>query len=175
MSVDFYRNILMVAFRLKQHTWLDFFVKCYLNKIEPGQQENLYHYTYANLYFAGGEYGKSLEHLMNVDYDYFVFKLDMKSLLLRIYYELSYYESAYSLIDCYNHILRRSKLVNPLRKTTHGNFVLYVQKLLKLRLTPDQDEARLLRKHIAGNKEVLNKEWLLEKAEVLTRKYRRAM
>jgi hypothetical protein len=175
IPIDIFRNIVMLALRMKKYRWLDFFVKANLNKIEPGQQENLYHYTYAHLYFANGEYGKSLEHLMNVDYDYFAFKLDMKSLLLRIYYELSYYESAYSLVDCYNHILRRSKSVNPLRKATHGNFVQYVQKLLKLKLTPDQDEARILRKQIAGNKEVLNKEWLLDKAEELTKKYRRAI
>lgn len=175
LPVPLYRIILLHALKLQKYDWLELFVNFYLTKVRPDQQENLYNYTYANLHFAKKEYVKSLEYLMKVDYDHFDFRLDMKNLLLKIYCELGYIESAFSLIDCYRHFIRKNKLVSQSRKTEHGNFIDMVHKLLKMKTKGDYGDAGLLKREIEKAEHLESREWLIEKAKDLTKIYKRAV
>jgi hypothetical protein len=173
LPVPLYRTILLHALKLRRYDWIELLANFYLKKVRPDQYENLYNYTYAYLHFAKKEFTKSLEFMMQVDYDHFAFRLDMKALLLMIYYELGYYDSAFSLIDCYRHFLKRNKLVSKERKAEHLNFIAYVEKLLKRKSREHYRDAGLLKDKIQNATQIVHKEWLIEKAEEMNKKYRR--
>jgi len=164
---------LLNALKLKRYDWIELLANFYLKKVRPDQYENLYNYTYAYLHFARKEFTKSLEFLMQVDYDHFAFRLDMKALLLMIYYELGYYDSAFSLMDCYKHFLKRNKLVSKERKAEHLNFIGCVEKLLKRKSRGYFKDAGMLKEKLESTKQITHREWLLEKTEEMSKAYRR--
>lgn len=173
LPVPLYRTILLHALKLKRYDWIELLANFYLKKVRPDQYENLYNYTYAYLHFAKKEFTKSLEYMMQVDYDHFAFRLDMKALLLMIYYELEYYDSAFSLMDCYKHFLKRNELVSKERRAEHLNFIGFVEKLLKRRWRGHYKDAGMLKDKIGSETQIVHKDWLLEKTEEMSKNYRK--
>lgn len=69
----------------------------------------MYNFSYAHLHFTKENYQSALEYIGKVNYDLFIFKMDARVLLMKIYYELSYFEQIISLLDSTSHFLRNTK------------------------------------------------------------------
>ncbi len=81
------------------------------------------------------------------------------------HYELGNIEPAISMIDSYRHFLTLSKDANNILKNGCVNFLQYFNKLMKLKLKPDEAECFSLKKELSQSKGVFNKWWLLNKLE----------
>jgi hypothetical protein len=127
----------------------------------------MYNFSYAHFNFAKGNFETALDYLGKVGYDLFIFKMDVRILLLKIYYELSYIEQAHSLIDSTLHFLKNTSEFSDDHKIQYRTFVQNFKELLKLKLSQkiDPHSITFLEKKIEGEytRNAGQIEWLLMK------------
>lgn len=164
-----FRNIVGSAFDVNEIDWLESFVNKYHTELEINYIDNMKNYSYTYIYLGRKEYEKALESLIKVKYDVFIFKLDVKHLMLIIYYELGYYEQAYSLIDTFKHYISNTKDLLEFTKTRHSNFIKSFNILLRLKSSGNKKDLKQIEKSIYNEDNIPSKNWLLEKVKELER------
>lgn len=165
----------------KEYEWTEKFINDYKDRLDPKHKSFVLNISYARLFFANGNYNKSLECLSKINIEYTYDKQQIKNLMLKIYYETSSFDSALSLIDSTKHFLSREKNIFENIMSRNIIFVNCVDKLIKLKLS-NQDyknnvhyvrnlgKYHQLEKEIKNSNLVYEKNWLLEKIKELEKK-----
>jgi len=84
--------------------------------------------------------------------------------MLKIYYETNAYESALSLTDSIQHILKKDKQLTERQGKNYRRFLLYYKNLIKLKTHPDITCLSVYEKKLSSADHFRHKEWLLNKA-----------
>ncbi|HAY34951.1 MAG TPA: hypothetical protein PK536_05635 [Ignavibacteria bacterium] len=169
-----FRNIITVSADGGNFQWLEIFIEKYSGELHIDHRKNMYNFSYAHLYFAKGDFEAALAYLQKVSYDLFIFKMDVRILLLKIYYELSYTEQSYSLLDSLLHFLKNTSEFSDSHKIACRNFIYNFKELLKLNLSKEINPHSIsfLEKKIEGEitGNIGQNDWLLLKIAELKRK-----
>jgi len=120
-------------------------------------------FAMALLSFEMNDFEKALEFTGKVNYELFVFKYDIKLLLLKIFYEKNCYEEALSLIDSFKHFLSGNKTVSEYYRNNYMLFLKYYKELLNMKIQNSTEDSELLKNKINSEKNLISKTWLLEK------------
>ncbi|HMQ68599.1 MAG TPA: hypothetical protein PKA90_06420 [Ignavibacteria bacterium] len=161
-----YRTILNYAVRLKELDWLEKFILRFKDQHEYDIKDSLNKYSMALLNFERKNYEVSLKYLSELKVNFVIMKLDVDILLLLIYYELGYTESALSLIDSMRHFLGEEKHFSNTVKDNHHNFLKFYRILLMNKDNPKIQVLINLKLEIINCTNLRRKYWLLEKIEV---------
>lgn len=162
MEQDLFRNIFVNALKLKQFDWAENYLKKYLPGLQPEYIENMKNFSYSNLSFEKGDFESALKYISLVKYDTFVFKFDVRTLMLKIYLELGYYEQTRSLIDSFRHFILENTSITEYIKMVHLNFIKFVNEIMHLKEGKKEfDPGRLINEITLSP--ARNKEWLIEK------------
>ncbi|MEO8665168.1 MAG: hypothetical protein ABI462_06705 [Ignavibacteria bacterium] len=164
-----YRNILLSAIALKEFDWVGNFSEKYSTALQPEYRDDLKNLSYAYIHFSKKEFEKALERVSKINHEFFLFKSDLKNLMLKIYYEMEYYEQAFSMIDSYKHFLSYTNEITKSYKVLFSDFLGYYMMLLKIKCGESKELPSFIKKQIQKNSEVVNRIWLLEKAEELSK------
>jgi hypothetical protein len=164
MSVLLYRNIMNMAISLSEFEWFENFIKVFTQKLKPEFRENMENLALANLLFEQGKFESSLERLGKIPYDVFIYKVDIKNLMLRIYYELDLYDPAFSMINAFRNFLSSSDEISEGFKTQHMNFLNFYNKLLKMKADNKKEDAGFLAREMEKKDSLASKHWLIKKA-----------
>lgn len=170
MSVVLYRNMMMTALTLNKLDWVENLINNYTEKLKPEYRESMMRLAKASLYFARGSFEAALSEIGMVQYDFFMYKLDVKNLMLKIYYELELYDQAYSLIDAYRHFIADTDEVNETRKKHHIDFLKYYNKILGIKSGGKTEDIGYLIKKIGEGESFAWQNWLTSKARELAGK-----
>jgi hypothetical protein len=162
-----FRNIVHTALMVRQYKWLESFLSVYLQKIPEDSRNNMGNMAKAMMFFEKREYEKSLSIISKIDYEIFHFKIDIKNLQMKIYYELGYFEELLSAIDSYRHFIANNKFISERYKAICTEFVNNVSRMLRIKNEGKAGENTLLRKDIISSPGALNQVWLLEKTDEL--------
>lgn len=162
-----FRNIVHTAVMVKNTTWLEKFITEYTPKLPAVSQKSMGNLAQALLLFEKKDYTGSLEKLNSIDFDLFHFKIDLKNLQVRLYYELGFTEELISAIDSYRHFISGSKYISPRYKLLCTGFISFTSKIVKAKTGNLKDEQSILKKEILKTESILYREWLLEKLELL--------
>lgn len=162
MQLNLFRGIFYTAILLKDYGWAETFIRDYKGKLAPKNRDTMFHYTSAALNFEKGEYEKALGHLNEVNNEYFIFKYDVKLMMMKIFYELNYYEQALAMISSFKNFLTSNKSLSLDYRQRFGNFLKIYRKLINLK-ERDGFAVNKLRKEIASAESIIAKKWLLEK------------
>jgi len=166
MNLDKFRNIVLTALSFKEFDWTRTFIKEYLNKLSPEQQENMLDYSYAHYYFYTKDFDKSLEYLGKVKLDVFSHKEDVKRLQLMIYFEQERLEESYYLIDSFKHFISENPKVTEDNRVKINNFIKTMSKLIRIREKDERTQLFQLKKDVS-KKRLPFKDWFLEKISEL--------
>ncbi len=128
-----FRNIVLVSSSIGEYQWLEDFIEKYSTELPENHRENMKSYSKAYLCFARSEFEKALEHILKVKYNLFLFKMDLRILQSKIYYELGYYEEGLSLISAMLSYLSDTKEFADFIKKSIGNFVKCLRELIRIR------------------------------------------
>ena len=168
MQAGGFITLFHTAISLNELDWAEKFVGQYIEKISPELRDDIYNYSNAQFYFGKGEFEKSLELINKVKFKYVQFKLYVRDLMLKIYYELNYFEEAFSLIDSYGHFLTSNKRVSPRMRNQNQHFLSFTKDLLKIKTDSDiKTNPTDIKNEIMKCSVVAYKPWLLEKATKL--------
>lgn len=168
MQAGGFVNLFNIAITLNELKWAEEFLGKHIDKISPELRDDVYFYGMAQLFFEKGKYEKSLEMINKVRFSFMHFKQFVRALTLKIYYELNYFEEAFSLIDSYSHFIASNKKINPMAKNKNLNFLSLTKELLKLKSESGfKMKSVNIRERIESKTVILNKQWLLAKAKEL--------
>lgn len=167
LSIDLYRDIMVHGLHLKQIDWTINFIKKYHNEVIPDQIENILHFSYTYFYCHIGNYSLALEHYNKIIMDNFVYKYDIKNLVIRMYYELNYWEEAICEIKSFREFLRNNEMVNDERRTRTGKYLRFFERLIIHRLRDDKTELTFLKRRILDEPNIAYKDWLISKVDIL--------
>jgi hypothetical protein len=169
MNLVTYRNILYIAIEVKEFKWIREFIKDYLPEVKADNKDSLENISLGILSFEISDFGKALEYITKVKYDHEIFKIDVKNILMKTYYELGYFETALSMIDTTKHLLTSEINISDGVKKLHYTFIKYYTELLNIRLNYDDFRLHKLIRELQEDESVLSREWLLEKATEVER------
>jgi hypothetical protein len=167
MEQDLFRNIFINALKLKQFDWAENYLRRYLPELQPEYIENMKNFSYSNLYFEKRNFETALKYISQVKYDTFVFKFDVRALMLKIYYEMEYYEQARFLIDSFRHFIIENTSITEYIKMVHLNFIKFVNEIIRLNESKKEFDSKRIINEISLSP-ARNKEWLIEKVEELS-------
>ncbi len=170
LSLVFYRNVMLLALNLKEFDWLRKFIDEFSPKLKPEYMENMMNLASANLSFEEGNFEKALQYISRVQYDIFLYKTDIKNLMLRIYYELGYFEQAFSLVDSYRHFLADSAEISAMFKNQQMNFLNIYTKLLKAKADRNRSGVEFLHAEIKKQGQTALQKWLAKKIDELSKR-----
>lgn len=156
-----FKNIIRAGAALGEHEWTEQFIEQYRNTLHPRERDNAYRYNRAFLYFQKADYAQAMPLLQQVEMEDPLNNLHARRMLVRSYYELGEHDALESLLQSFGAYLNRQKNLG-YHQALNLNFVRFMQRLN--RLAPNDKEANVsLWKDIAAEKQVAEREWLLEK------------
>ncbi len=170
ISNIFFISLTATGFEAGEFEWVEKFIREYIHEVKEELRQDTLHFCNALSYYWKKNYGKSLGELSKVSSEEFSFKHNIKSLTLKIYYDLNETEPFYSHIDTYKHFILHNKIVHDKVREQVNNFINYSKKLFNIKNTsgPDTDfEVSTIKIEISKNHALINKIWLLKKAEEL--------
>jgi len=166
--IRIFRNIIHTAVMVKEYGWLENFLIEYLPRISIDSRESMGNLGNALLHFEKGEFKESLGLLNKIDYELFHFKIDIKNLQLRLYYELGYIEELISAIDTYKHFISNNRFISERYKTLCSGFINNLNMVIRAGQNKySRTDVDLLKKEIAGSGNKLYMDWLLRKVNDL--------
>lgn len=162
-----YLNAVITGIGAGEISWVENFIEQYKHELDNVNRENAHNFCCSLVYYHKKEYNDALNWAAKVKTDDLSYKHQLKSLYLKIYYDMNEIEPFYSHIDSYRHFLMNEKHVPELTRNVIGSYVSYAKKLFDIKnKTAERDfDLMKIQKEISDNKSMINKVWLLEKIE----------
>jgi hypothetical protein len=160
-----YRTILNYGVRLKEIEWLEIIIEKFKDHHEEEINDSLYTYSLALINFEKKKYDVSLKLISKIKVNEVIMKLDVDLLLLLIYFDLNYVDSALSLIDSMRHFISNEKYFSNSVKENHQNFLKYYRILLMNKNNREKQDLLELRIELLKCTNLRRKYWLLEKVQ----------
>lgn len=168
LQINLFRNMYYTALALKERQWAKDFIDKHHAELNPDYRDDATHLAYAYYYYDAKEYSRALEEASQVKLRNFVFKLDVRLLTFKIYYDMKADEEALSLTDSFTHFLNSNKSFEYYREG-FINFLKAARQLLRIRSGDSSADPGLILKEIKKIKKISNRSWLIEKASELER------
>jgi len=163
LSPSSFKNILFIGIKAKEIGWVEQFVKKYSKKITPSVQDSFRKFALALLNFEKGEYQDTIYLLNQIEYSDIFMMLDSKMILMKAYYEMDEYDALESLLESFNQLLIRKKILG-YHKEIYRNSTKMIKQLLHLSEF-DKDKRAELKEKVQNSKIAVVKGWLLEKLD----------
>ena len=162
-----FRNILYTAIKVKEYDWLEKFIKDCTSLLRSDGRDNMKNFALSKLEFERGKFENALEYASKIQYDMFTYKLDIKNLLLMIYYELGLLDQAESLIATYKHYIKHNKDFSRNYMRKFKNFITVYSSLFKARSIANTKDIGLLLKKSEDTKILPSRSWFITKIKEL--------
>ncbi|HMS64642.1 MAG TPA: hypothetical protein PKD83_05240 [Ignavibacteria bacterium] len=163
----FFTNIVRNASGISEFKWAEEFIGKFKSRLNPDHSQEITDYSCAMLELSKGNFESALKFLSKINMERSNMKLDIKNLIIIIYYELNYQEELISLIDTYKHFLQRDKSVTAHSKKFNSLFLKFVSEMIKIKNSNNKSAAFILNKEIENVSYFLLKDWLLKKSSEL--------
>jgi hypothetical protein len=166
LRFELYRDILFTCLQQNRISWAENFILTYSSKLHKSDKDNMMSLAYAYLYYEKGEFMRSWKYFNKIKIDFFIYKYDVKSYALKIYYELGYYEEALTLIENYKKFLDRNDLLSITEKNRKKNFVSFLSKLILFKVGQlPQKHFSTYRRRLDLAYDTMSRNWILQKYE----------
>lgn len=166
MSSFTYKNIVRIGAALGEHTWTEMFLQTYKSTLHPRERENAYRFNLAFLYFQKADYAHAMPLLQQLELEDPLNNLHARRMLVRSYFELGEQDALESLLQSFGTYLNRQKNLG-YHQELNLNFVRFMLRLNRL-LPNDKETHATLWKDIAAEKQVAEREWMMEKLGVMS-------
>jgi tetratricopeptide (TPR) repeat protein len=160
-----YLQILANAIGSKQFEWSIKYIEEFAPKLKPAYQNQMRALSYGFLYYRKKEYDKVFEFLSKAKFTDALDKVYVKSLYLRIYFELDETEILLNFIDSTKHFLGKNRTLGVFFKNNYVRFLNVLSKLIVLKDKYDDFEMEKLIKTINEDKALPLAEWFMEKID----------
>ena len=159
-----YNNLFSTLIEFDRIDEAESFINEYSTKLDPEEQNFWINYSMAELKSRRGKFDEALNHLSKIrNVKTVSYKLNLKSLQLRLYYDAGLIEQAISAADSFRHFIQKESLMNPIYNEQYRNFYSYYLKLPGLSSGKNANAANELKESLQPVKNVIHKKWLMER------------
>ncbi|MCB0720957.1 MAG: hypothetical protein KDC42_01530 [Ignavibacteriae bacterium] len=158
-----FRNTFYAALKAKEFDWLEEFIKDCVPMLLPQHRKSMKNFSLSRLEFERGNFEDALTFASKIKYDMFIYKLDVKNLLLLIYYELELFDQAESMIDTFKHFIKNNKDYSKEFLARFKDFIDVYTSLFKARSTGKIKDVDLLLKKTEDINALPFRTWFLTK------------
>lgn len=163
IGIHSFRNIVNCAFDLKEFDWLEKFVAKYSTELSSFDRQNLINYSYAFINYGRKKYERALENLQNIKIDFNHYKLDIKQLMFKIYFDMNLNEQAYSMLEAIRQYIMRSDHTSQWQKDRSMFLVKVGKELLNQRATGKKTQIKLFNNISVDQQKIFPDSWVAEK------------
>ncbi|MFN0202329.1 MAG: hypothetical protein ACKVTZ_12450 [Bacteroidia bacterium] len=159
-----FKNIVILALRLKELKWSEDFLEKYKNYLPENTRQDTYQYCLAKLYFTQKQYQKVLTCLHTADFQDVFQNISARRLTMLTYYELQEWAALEAMLNSFRVFLHRNQTIAETHKISYRNFANFLKKLYEL--PPNRPDLwQKLSQNLQKTAAVSEKKWLLEKLE----------
>ena len=162
-----FKNAVEVGIQMKEYNWTETFIKDYKDLLHPDEKNIAANYAYSQLNFAREKYEKALGLINAGNISNVKYKVSIKNLTLKLYYELGWLTEAFDLVDSNRHFLSHDKVLPEHSKKMSINFLKFYNKLLKLKSNGKPLGIRNLKAELMRANNLYERDWLQEKLNEL--------
>jgi hypothetical protein len=165
-------NHVKIAVRVNEFGWAEKYIAKFQHLLTE-EKESTLNFCYGVINYGRGNLVEALDLLSRANFSAFILKIQVRILLLRIYYEMELYDQAFAMIDSFRHYLLREKSFIEDSKDSYYEFLKITNDLLKTKTNLNQKEKNFNVKKIKGEIEKIKfnqfgiKNWLNEKVDEL--------
>lgn len=163
-----FMNVVTCGLDAGEFEWVENFIMKYQEELSDEHKDNMYNFSMALYNYRSKNFDKALESAAKIISDDTSYKHQLKSLYLKIYFDMNEVQPFYSHVDSYKHFLGNDKMLKEENKKFIMNYIQFSKKLFDLKNEPgnNKSELTLLKKEILASNQLINKVWLLEKATI---------
>lgn len=129
--MDFLNHV-KIAVRVNEFKWADAYINKYKDHLSEEKEDTL-NFCHGIIAYKKGDLDKALDLLSRTNFPHFLIKVQVKILLLQIYYEKGFHEQALGCIDSFRHYLYREKSFKQNFKESFNEFLKLTNELIKLK------------------------------------------
>ncbi|MEZ4917784.1 MAG: hypothetical protein R2792_01665 [Saprospiraceae bacterium] len=159
-----FKNIVALGLRLEKYDWVEQFILSKGELLEAGYQQAHINYNLARLYFVRNQFELAMPLLASVDEGDLLLNMDSRIMLLKMYYESGEWDALDALISSFRVLLLRKKKVIGYHQSYYLKMLKYIQKLVRLNKNDKIAKTQLIGE-IAGDAQIIEKDWLLKQLE----------
>lgn len=163
-----FMNVVTCGLDANEFEWIENFIREYKDELREEHQENMYNFSLALFAYQKKDFDKAISFASKIISDEMSYKHQLKSLYLKIFFDINDVQPFYSHIDSYRHFLNNDKELKEENKILISNYILFSKKIFDLKNNPDSSgsDFHILKKEILSSVNVINKAWLLERINV---------
>lgn len=165
----YYRNIVTAAVLVNEIEWGEMFINKYKLELQPEGRESAYNYAMARIREKQKRYEESMNFLRNVKLEDVYYKVNVKSLMSKLYYCMGYMNELTDQLDAFRKFLKNDQLINDEFRKVNINYVKFLTDLVKLKENSGRVKSEEFRKKLAET-DTISKDWLLEKLDEIEKK-----
>lgn len=163
-----YRTYFLIMIKNKQYEWAEKIMNTLTEKLAPEHKENMNRYSRAHIFFAKKQYDKAIVEIKKIEFSTFIFRVDARTMALKIWYLLGSPEQFFAEADNYRRFIKNNKNLSDSYMAPAGKFIYYAEKLFRLKIDGGTDEtANELKDEITNAKMLESRQWLLARANEL--------
>lgn len=168
----FFRNFILSGINTGDFEWPKYVLSRYINEIEGKGNTGIKYYFEALIFFHEGNFKSALHSinrldLKNIAMDKFGLFFDIRFLKFKIFYELDQIEDSLSMIDSFEHFLKKDERINVSIKPAYYGFIKYYKIFIQCKIREDYSLLNAGPEKIR-NENVHEKKWLIKKAQELS-------
>ena len=151
------------------------FINEYKKDLNKEYRESNYNFCYALLNYKQGNYGEALEYLSKVKTEDISYKIEIRTLLLMIYYTTEEIDAFESMVDSFRHLVSNNKLIAENWKKRENNFIKYTRRFFEIKMKKHKMDAFDVKKamdEMSSESNVQNRHWLMEQAKALEKEFK---
>jgi hypothetical protein len=130
-------------------------------------REDSFSFNLAKLYVEQKDYKKAMPLLVQTKYDDLLHNLGAKTMLAKMYYELSEWNALDNLLESFKMYVARKKDIG-YHKENYMNIIFFFKKITKIN-PYDKEELKELENQIIDTEILTEREWLLKRVRILMR------
>lgn len=162
----YYRNVVTAAVLVNEIEWGERFIEKYKDELQPEGRESAYNFAMARIREKQKRYEESMGFLKNVKMEDVYYKVNVKSLMTKLYYNMNLLNELTDQLDTFRKFLRNDKLIGESFRKVNTNYVKLLTDLVKLKENTGRVKASEFRKKLKET-DTISKDWLTEKLNEL--------
>jgi hypothetical protein len=171
-----YRNFILIAYSIPDYKLLKYFIDKCTSKLNKKDYNDMLNFGLSYYYYGMKNYRKAWKSINNIEINSFIYRFDIRNIILRLYFDAGKYEELRESMHNYKKSIRNDKMLNESNKESLLKLLKYLNKLIPLLTNPNlnlQEEAEYLFSLVEKEPTFALKKWLLEKLGNITNSSRR--
>jgi hypothetical protein len=163
-------NVVTTGLESGAAEWVKRFVVDKQHELKDESRADTINFCNALISYYERNYRASLTELSKVTTEDMTYKHNIRSLYLKLYFDMNEIEPFLSHIDSYKHFISKNPLVYGKIKDQVNNYINFSSRIFCIKNSIgkfDEFDVSRLRKELIECKSIINKSWLIERAEKL--------